>query len=511
MKKILAITLVLLLIAAPAFAAAGDIYNASDKTLFLKAADLLTKKTELEKYISDSEKFLIEFEDGKLYKAEDIAAAFTKNPANYKEELKASGKGIEKSAETEELKVLEITFKGETSAEVSLNREGKIEEVKKLEVKPEGTFENFEGKKKVVNLTFKEKLKDGDKVKVGDKEAEYKKPVLKKVTLKVADAIKDDVEIVGASVEEDSFIGAKSVIFEKSFKIKNKSTKEVPQGVISCEIGSKKINIEPGKEVEVEPKEGETLDLKAATVSDNPTTVNSKFEGESKGEEGKVILLAKTAGAGKLAIKAGTKISITAKVGSTVYEVLPEKTYGDLDAAKTVEEISKWRNFTLQGIKLFDNFESIEGKDGVKAMITFKIRKEAADFVIDVKITDSAGGDLDLVNSGDGENDSKVLPAKPARKSRLMISQEDAANWAAIVGSYKLIVKENGKEIFTGTFKTSVANEIKEDEWTGLNKTEGKPEGITFKGAFKQGTSDAIIEFDPKYTGVMSLEIIGWY
>ena len=144
MKKILAITLVLLLIAAPVFAATGDVYNASDKTLFMKAGDLLINKTEVEKYLSNPEKFLIEFDDGKLYTSEDIAAAFTKNPANYKEELKASGKGIEKSAETEELKVMSITFKGETSAEVSLNREGKIEEVKKLEVKPEGTFENFE-------------------------------------------------------------------------------------------------------------------------------------------------------------------------------------------------------------------------------------------------------------------------------------------------------------------------------------------------------------------------------
>ena len=93
MKKILAITLVLLLIAAPVFAATGDVYNASDKTLFMKAGDLLINKTEVEKYLSNPEKFLIEFDDGKLYTSEDIAAAFTKNPANYKEELKASGKG----------------------------------------------------------------------------------------------------------------------------------------------------------------------------------------------------------------------------------------------------------------------------------------------------------------------------------------------------------------------------------------------------------------------------------
>lgn len=104
MKKILALTLVLLMIAAPVFAATGDVYNAADKTLFKEAMDFLSDKTAVARYVSEPEKFLIELDDGKLYNADDIATAFGANPSGYQADLKASGKGIEKPS-GQEMKV----------------------------------------------------------------------------------------------------------------------------------------------------------------------------------------------------------------------------------------------------------------------------------------------------------------------------------------------------------------------------------------------------------------------
>ena len=95
MKKILALTLVLLMIAAPVFAATGDVYNAADKTLFKEAMDFLSDKTAVARYVSEPEKFLIELDDGKLYNADDIATAFGANrlPSG----LEGIGKGHRKA------------------------------------------------------------------------------------------------------------------------------------------------------------------------------------------------------------------------------------------------------------------------------------------------------------------------------------------------------------------------------------------------------------------------------
>lgn len=240
MKKVLAVVIVLLLIASPVFAAAGDIYK-SDKTFFMSAMDFLSDVKAVEEYVNNPENYLTELGDGLLYKAEDIAKAFQKNPMGYQEDLKSSGKGVSPKPVEEELKVSEINFRSGNSAEVSLSREATFEEVKKLSVMPEGEFDTFEGKKKEVTVNFKAALRDEEEVSIGAFKKVYKKKVMKVVDFKLS--ARGTFAKVSLSEEAE---------LEELTKIKSK-----PEGVfarVEGKIATLKFNeqLKEGQEVEIE-------------------------------------------------------------------------------------------------------------------------------------------------------------------------------------------------------------------------------------------------------------------
>lgn len=107
MKKILALTLVLLMIAAPVFAATGDVYNAADKSKYRTAVQLLGDEDALTEVALNTEKYLIELSDGKLYNLKEIVEFFEEYKGEFEEKLKEQNKGIDNphGGGTEEMKV----------------------------------------------------------------------------------------------------------------------------------------------------------------------------------------------------------------------------------------------------------------------------------------------------------------------------------------------------------------------------------------------------------------------
>ena len=373
--------------------------------------------------------------------------------------------------------------------------------MKNLEVKPAGTFENFEGKKKVVILTFKEKLKDGDKVKVGDKEAEYKKPVMKTVTITTTLVQGTDYEITGAKLEEDDFTGKVTATFAESFKVKNLSDK-----ILKLTFGTETVVLEKkDEEKEIKPEDKSTVKIEKVTPTANPTVTSIFRKGEGA-KPATIVLEAEKEKTGKLTIKQDTEIKVSVKIGTTKFYLLDFKAAEDMDDAKTKDFVAnKIRPLEYKGVKLFDTFKEVAGENGTaKAKITFKVTDEAAKFLPAVEVSGGADGSGDTT---DLQLNSGVDPVPAVLANITLSTWTDGEN----NGKYKLTIKKDGEPIFCGFLDTTTANQITQGEWKKLNSAKNLPEGIEFEGEDNNDVNNKKVKFSDKYTGELTLEIVGWY
>ncbi len=515
MKRVITLTFVLLLVAVPVFAESGDIYR-SDGTFFMSAKEFLTDRKAIEAYINVPDVFLTEI-DGLLYKSDDIAKAFKENPGgNYIETLKKSVEGIIPK-DGDELKVVDFKLSARgTFAEVSLSKKAKLEELAKIKVKPEGVFEKVEGK--TATLKFKEKLQEGEEVKIDEVSKRFKPIVQKKLELSggVDDFIKYGLEFIGAELEYDSFLGKWFAYFEKSFRIKNNYT-DTLRFVI--EDPKWEAILKPGDKSEPVEISGTLLKIAGSSdKADNPkfeATFEKARPGEDYSDDNTVLTSNGNPDGKDCTIKEGTKVEVKVKLGSTVVSFFT-KTYGKADNATGL--INDLKGLKADGKQLFKDFKQIKGSSNPEnpAKITFKIAGEGLilrPVLIVIVPNQNPTADTDIKSTENGgifvPDDGSAVEAKPAEIKIIKWEAQKNKN-------YRLIIRENGKQIFEGFFKTGNVDgddkKISEQEWKGLNN---KKPAITFKGEYDISTNGSekypSIVFGSEFGGILTLEIEGWY
>ena len=214
-------------------------------------------------------------------------------------------------------------------------------------------------------------------------------------------------------------------------------------------------------------------------------------------------------------IKEGTKVEVKVKLGSTVVSFFT-KTYGKADNATGL--INDLKGLKADGKQLFKDFKQIKGSSNPEnpAKITFKIAGEGLILrpVLIVTVPNqNPTADTDIKSTENGgisvPDNGNAVEAKPA--------EIKITKWEAQKGkNYKLIIRENGKQIFEGFFKTGSGNDddkkISKREWEGLNN---KKPAITFKGEYDISTNGSekypSIVFGSEFGGILTLEIEGWY
>ena len=492
MKRVLTLTLVLLLMAVPVFAATGDIYK-SDGTPFMSAIEFLTNREAIEAYINKPENFLTEI-DGLLYKADDIKKAFEKDQGNYIEALKKSGAGIPKIGA--ELKVVDfkLSAKG-TFAEVSLSREAKLEELSKIVVKPEGTFERVEGKTAI--FKFNEKLADGQEVEIGGISKKFKMVETRNKVRFGADPKPFKVEFIGGELEKDSFMNTWFLHYEDSFKIKNNSDKALQ--VFSSGPNDFKETILSGKESKpLSFENDEALNLR--TLNSTPDKANTKFErAEPARNEGTLSSVGKTDK--RCRMPANTVVVVKMMVDSTEI-MLFEKTYeAKDDLGEFARDLEALR---FRGKWIFKDFVQIPGVvsnppavTGKETEIKFKINEEVFEYkpVLFVEANDNTSDDF---IAGDVVAVDDNWKSKPAKITFDNGGWESGAQFCV----FKVVIKENNTTIFEGILETSIVNGIKAEEWGALN-TNPK---IKFSGSYSGASNTIKIEFDSEFKGDLSID-----
>ena len=510
MKRVLTLTLVLLLIAVPVFAATGDIYK-SDGTPFMSAIEFLTNREAIEAYIDKPENFLTEI-DGLLYKADDIKKAFEKDQGNYIEALKKSGAGIPKGGE--ELRVLDVKISmDKTSATVSLSREASLEELGRLTVKPEGTFEKVEGKK--ATLKFKESIRKGQEIEVGGflKKFEGHKTVYLELD-NISEEEFKGLEFIGADVGDDSFLEKLFLSFEDSFVIKNNS-----EILFRVESGEVKKVVKKGDEFSIKPEDNSTLKISKVKIT-NPASLDFRFLKAKETEDGETSILSIGNTSERCKMKEGTRVTVTAKRDSTTLTIF-DKTYHESENCLELKE--DLESLTYDGKWIYKYARTELGSATSPTNIFFKTNKELYGFVITGNIENSDNTNDQYLKNGWFNYNEKNASRATLTTS---IGPNNNTEWknGTVDGVYKVIIRERsevlpaegeGEIIFEGILKTAAADRISKAEWEALNAfTNGK--NIKFwsnSGGLAPGvvTSNLYIEFGSEYKGFFTVEFKGWY
>ncbi len=520
MKRVLTLTLVLLLIAVPVFAATGDIYK-SDGTPFMSAIEFLTNREAIEAYIDKPENFLTEI-DGLLYKADDIKKAFEKDQGNYIEALKKSGAGIPKGGE--ELRVLDVKISmDKTSATVSLSREASLEELGRLTVKPEGTFEKVEGKK--ATLKFKESIRKGQEIEVGGFLKKFEGH--KTVYLDLNNVSKEEfkgLEFIGADVGEDSFLEKLFLSFEDSFVIKNNS-----EILFRVESGEVKKVVKKGDEFSIKPEDSATIKISKVEIT-NSASLDFRFLKSTEDEDGETSMWSAGFTDSRCKMKEGTRVTVTAKRDSTTLTIF-DKTYHESENCLELKEDLESLTYDGKWIYKYMKTELGQAEDtanhivGKRTKMFFKINKELHKSRIVLSVANSNGasnGNDPYLLNGIFINTIHIYPTTLTTS----IGPNNNTEWknGTAGGVYKVIIRERsevlpaegeGEIIFEGILKTAAADRISKREWEALNAfTKGKNiEFLSDNGGLapNDATSNLYIEFGSEYKGFFTVEFKGWY